>query len=402
MRDYRRFSGAALLLGVLGRLTIAQQPTIPIRPLGAVIAVSSDTLTDPAIVRVLSDGRVLVNDPVKQRLILLDSALQHSVIVADTTAGTKKAYGNGLFGLVAFRGDSSLTRDQITGSFVVIDGAGKISRVIPQPRTANAAFSGATVGSPPLAFDQAGHLFFRAPSTVFLAQLDQDFVGDTLMKGPDSVAVLRQDLSTGRIDTIAMVQAPRTRQAVTRRGPGLGGSGRPAFNPLPSADDWTVMQDGTLAVVRVRDYHVDWVQPDKRVTSGPKVPAEWTRITDSMKVAMIAGARTRDSVAAAARGGANPSAPQRAYVEPSDLPDVRPPFINGWARADSQANVWVRLFLATPFVGGPVYDVINRQGVVIDRVRLPAGTALAGFSPDMAYLITHDGGVVRLAKARIR
>jgi hypothetical protein len=41
-----------------------------------------------------------------------------------------------------------------------------------------------------------------------------------------------------------MLQAPRIRQAVTRRV--NGGSGRQAVNPLPSGDDWTVLDDGTV------------------------------------------------------------------------------------------------------------------------------------------------------------
>lgn len=118
---------------------MAQQPTIPIRPLGAIIATSADSLSDASSIRVLGDGRVLVNDPGKRRLLLLDSTLQHTTLVADTTSATVRAYGDGLTGLVPFTGDSSLISDRITGAFLVIGPNGKIARIIATPPTESVA-----------------------------------------------------------------------------------------------------------------------------------------------------------------------------------------------------------------------------------------------------------------------
>lgn len=85
------------------------------------------------------DGRVLVNDPGKRRLLLLDSTLQHTTLVADTTSATVRAYGDGLTGLVPFTGDSSLISDRITGAFLVIGPNGKIARIIATPPTESVA-----------------------------------------------------------------------------------------------------------------------------------------------------------------------------------------------------------------------------------------------------------------------
>ncbi len=275
MRSSRLLSIDAVALGPMLQSGVAQQPTIPIRPLGVIDATTTQYVGGP--IRVLSDGRVLVNDLVGRRLVLLDSTLGNPKVVADTSNATGKAYGQGLDGLIPFTGDSSLVQDATTGAYLVLDRDGKIARIL--PKLGIPLGNGAPNG-PPVGFDQAGHLLFRASPPIFISLLDAGFVGDTLMVGPDSNPVLRWDLAAHRMDRVAMLKAPRLRQAVTKRGPGLGGSGRVALNPIKSGDDWALLADGTIAVVRASDYHVDWVRPDGRSTAGPKVPTQWVRITN--------------------------------------------------------------------------------------------------------------------------
>lgn len=251
----------------------------------------------------------------------------------------------------------------------------------------------------PLAFDQTGHLVFPAPPPIFLLLLDREFVGDTLMRGPDSTALLRQDIATKRIDTIAMLQAPRVRQAVTRRT--NGGSGRAAVNPMQSSDDWTVLDDGTIAIVRVRDYHIDWIRPDRSMTSAPKIPTQWMRLTDSTKVAIMDSVRARDAAIGLGRDdSALPLAQRRVYVDPSDLPDYRPPFLSGFTRADAEGNVWVRVNRTAPSAG-VLYDVIARNGQLIDRVEVPNAENVIGFGPGVVYLMSRTGATARLSRASI-
>ena len=51
---------------------------------------------------------------------------------------------------------------------------------------------------------------------------------------------------------------------------------------------------------------------------------------------------------------------------------------------------------------GPVYELVNRAGVLFDRVQLPGGTTLVGFGPGVVYLSARTGAGVSLARARIR
>lgn len=377
----------ATLLGLsLGCFTLglpAQAP--PPRPLGPIVATFADSIARGSVLRALSDGRVLLNDPIARRIVLLDGGLAHPTLVADTTSATSKAYGTALTGLVPFTGDSSLTVDLTTRAGVLIAPDGKIARIIQRPRQFSLSIDATFVE--PVAYDQAGHFLSRPPAPYYLGLLSPDFVGDTLMVGPDSVPLLREDVTARRIDTLVMLRNVRHRQAVSRPAPGRG-SGRPALNPMPSGDDWTVLNDGTVAVVRAADYHIDWIGPDKRVVSTPKLPVQRTPVSAERKRAII------DSVRAnMARTGGAP----QAVVEPSDLPDFVPLFVPGSARADAAGNVWVRENRV-----GLVYDVIGRDGKLADRLMIPDGWAIAGFGPGAVFLMRGTGRMAQLAKATLR
>ena len=397
VRALAKFGPIGALAFIASHGALAQQPAGAVHRIGPSIHATTEALGMRVGVRPLTDGRVLVSDPQNSRLLMFDSTLEHATVVADTTAATGKAWGKGLAGLIEFAGDSSLARDVLTGAYVVIDPAGTIVRVIPAP--AKSLTIGEQTLGEAIGYDHAGHLLFRAARPVFLLLLDPDFVGDTLMKGPDLMPILRRDLVTGIFDTLVMVRAQATRQAVRRRAQG-GGSGRSAFNPISSADDWTVLDDGTVAVVKIADYHVEWVSPDRTVRSTGKVPATWVPISPAQKAAMIDTLRVRDSVLAAGRSSA-PSgigAPS-AVIEPSDLPDFWPPFVTELTIAAPEGAVWVHEGRVPQSPGLPIYDVISHQGTLIDRVQLPGGQSLAAVGRDRVYLVDRMNGRSRVIEA---
>jgi hypothetical protein len=93
--------------------------------------------------------------------------------------------------------------------------------------------------------------------------------------------------------------------------------------------------------------------------------------------------------------------PTVARAELADVPDYRPPFGQGAVRADAEGGLWVRT--STRVGAQPVYDVVSRQGVVVDRVQLPPFRTIAGFGPGVVYLGVRDSvGTVHLERARIR
>lgn len=88
-------------------------------------------------------------------------------------------------------------------------------------------------------------------------------------------------------------------------------------------------------------------------------------------------------------------------VRASDLPDYKPPFATGAARADADGNLWIR---TTPPTArdGLVFDVVNGRGALVDRIQLPPGYTLAGFGPGrVVFLGNRDATGLHLSRVRL-
>lgn len=422
---------AAALLAAAASIVGAQPQQRPaIRPLGPVVATSRETFGTIASVRPLSDGRVLVNDVSGRRVVMLDATLSPTMTVADSTSATGTAYAGRFGGLLAYRGDSTLFVDPQSLSMLVIDPAGKIARVMSVPRSQEAsALAGGGLGAS--AFDGRG-LVYRAPNR--FRMMGGPGAGAP-SEQPDTVAIVRVNLATRALDTVAFVKVPKNNMQMTQDDQGRMNI-RTEVNPLPTVDDWTVLPDGSIAIVRGRDYRIDWVNPDGTRSSSPKLPFEWQRLSDEDKVAFIdsvKAARERllasqpapsaggGPVAGGMPGGAtvvtqmrmtgpdgavtstSGGAAQVEFVPASELPDHKPPFFAGAVRADREGNVWIRTTATGTAQGATVYDVVNRGGQLIDRVQVPAGRTIAAFGADGAvYLTSRDGAKTVLERATVR
>lgn len=432
---------AAVGVAILCAASVSAQQQPPVRPLGPVVSKATESFVSPMLtIRALPGGRVLVNDIASRRVLLLDSALAKSAVVADTTSATSNAYSGRMGGLFAYKSDSSLFVDPQSLSMLVLDGAGKVARVMSVPRSDHAFALTGMMGAP--ALDAGGRLVYRAPPRFRMMGGPPGAGGAPPgpPSMPDSAAIVRVDLSSRVLDTVGFIKTPKMNMIVNRSDDGRV-SMTSEINPLPLVDDWTVLSDGTIAIVRGRDYHVDFIDPDGTKRSSPKVPFEWVRMGDEQKVAfidsvkaqrerMMAEARNNPSAGgegmraaagggqmvietrAAGAGGGNPPPrpagdqarpmPQMQFVSPSELPDYRPPFFSGAVRADAQGNLWIRT-TTVKAGGGPVYDVVNRKGELIDRVQIPVGRQIAGFGPDGAvYLTGREGTTTILERALVK
>jgi len=423
----------------------AAQSLPPIRQLGPVTAVAKEPLGSVTTVRHLPDGRVLVNDIVGRRVLMFDSSLATMTVVADTTSATANAYGVRPGGLIAYRGDSTLFVDPASLSMLLIDPAGKIARVMSAPRAQDVGFLvGGPFGNP--GFDPAGRLVYRAPPD-FGALARQSRTPGSVPTPPDSAALVRFDLATRKVDTATFFKTPKINLEVTQS-PDGGVRVVSRVNPLPQGDDWALMPDGTIALVRTRDFHIDWLGADGSVTSSPKIPFNWERLTDEAKVTFIDSAKVAIEKARAsgqlfggavgqqvtvradgggagrAPGGAGAGAgagtaggntvttfgpgagpsgspPPLTMIAASDLPDYKPAFAPGSTRADAEGNLWIRT--SQNVDARPVYDIVNRKGELIDRVQLPANRTLAGFGQNgVVYLAVRDGTTAHLERARVK
>src|SRR6478672_1203386 len=124
---------AALVMTTTATVLGAQRPpTIPIRAIGAVTGTSAITFQQIQHLRALSDGRVLINDPGKRQVIMLDSTLANPVVVIDS-AGGANMYGQQAGALIPFAADSTLFVDRTASAFLVIDPKGMVARVMSFP-----------------------------------------------------------------------------------------------------------------------------------------------------------------------------------------------------------------------------------------------------------------------------
>ncbi|MDO8502165.1 MAG: hypothetical protein Q7S20_10010 [Gemmatimonadaceae bacterium] len=412
----------------------------PVRQLGAVVAKSTETFVNAASVRALSNGSVLVNDVGGRRVLLFNPALSSFTVIADSTSATANAYAGRTGSLIAYRGDSSLFIDPTSVSMLVIDAAGKVARVMAIPRAEDALMIGGTLGNS--AFDASGRLVYRAGARFQMVGRGAGGPGGfTMPDPPDSALILRVDLTTRHLDTLGFIRTPKIKLDVKRDDRG-NISVQSMINPLPVVDDWAVTSDGAVAFVRGRDYHVDWVNSDGSKTSSAKIPFDWQRMTDEDKIAFIDSLKAaRERLGANAPvptgGGAPPGAgggtPQvmifagpggpgggpgaggglrtgpngalqpPSFVPANELPDYKPPFFAGSTRADTDGNLWIRTIPTSAIAGGPVYDVVNRTGEIVERVQIPVGRSIVGFGPGGAvYLLNRDGTTTTLEKATVR
>jgi len=393
----------------------------------------------------LPGGKVLVNDILKRRVLLMDSTFTQVTVVADSTSSTANAYGGRTGGLLAYRGDSALFVDPSSMSMLVINSEGKITRVMsaPRPEDVNALIGGPN-GSP--GFDAKGRLVYRAnirPTRMTAPRGGGAGGGPMMPEFPDSSLVVRFDLGTRTLDTAGFVRIDRPNVNVTTTANG-GMMMSSTINPIPTVDDWALLSDGTIAFVRGKDYSIDWLGPDGTKSSSGKVPYEWQRLDEDGKIALLDSARKareaareraqaggpvqimaggaeftiRSAAGAAAPpargggdgrgappgpGGMRMELPPINMIDADKLPDYRPAFTAGSARGDLDGNLWVR---TTSPVGnaGPIYFVINTKGEVIDRVQLPEGRLIAGFGKNGdVYLALRDAeGNARVERAKVR
>jgi len=433
-------SGAVLALSAT---TALAQPKVPVMALAPSAATSLDTFGAILGVRQLPNGSLLVNDAGRRRLVMLDPTMQKASVVIDSTAGAANSYGPRPAPLIAYLGDSSLFVDAASSSLLVIDPKGAVSRVMSAPKPGDLRF----LGNSPAYVDDKGRLLYRGIQMVTQTRSLNPGERPAPVQPPDSAPILRADFDTRMVDTVGRVKIASGTRATMEQGADGKMSLKMTINPLVTVDDWSVLTDGTLAMVRGQDYHVDVVNPKGEATKGAKLPFDWKRLTDEDKQALVDSARTANEnaqKAAAANGSApgtvsfggppgggaaggatevrvmvmagrslgggaatvggdagggppmgqpmNIGAPKIDFVPLKEIADYYPAIRPGAARPDLDGNLWILPTTSAQSQGGElVYDVVNKSGELFQRVRIPSGRSIAGFGKGgVVYLMSGD------------
>lgn len=413
----------AAVVGLLicGTVSVAAQDVrvVDLPPANARSAESFGAIIN---VRELPRGKVLVSDGKNFLVKLLTNTLATERVVLDSSRTAANTFGNFPMPLISYVGDSTLFSGP--RGLLVIDPAGNVARVaaLPQPR-----FSGQIRRA--VYADDKGRVVFMAASPV--TRLPAVGVVPTVS---DSAPLLRIDFAARTTDTVAWVARPYVRVDAWQPPPPGRGSQLSFWlpDPLKAIDDWTILSDGSIAMVRGHDYRVDWLRSDGTRTSSPKLPFDWKQMTEMEKARLIDTVEAQRIAAArngslligpehqptpwprkVLSGSEDPDAPTRPSFDtttaiatrivnngrvlakmperpkPDDVNDYYAPIRSGAALADLDDRLWILPTLSKQSKAGElVYDVVGREGTLLERVRVPAGRYIVGFG---------RGGVVYMA-----
>jgi hypothetical protein len=400
----------------------AQTPTIPqqgvpIVSLAPVSAKTTTTLGAVLGVRELPGGRILVNDAGRKQIKVFDASLTTATIAQDSIPGLSNSYGPGNAQIIPFLGDSTLFTELLSRESLVLDHNGQVARALALPMYRDGDIPFDNPFPRPAGMDNKGRLLGEGG---FRVRGDANGMGAVA----DSTLVYRADLQTREVDVVGTRHSSSGNKS--RNDPPENGYRvvTTIVQPVPTEDSWTVLSDGTIAFVRGRDYHVDWVFPDGTKGSTDKLPFDWKRLTDEDKQHLIDSARVvKDSLVAirnkrvntppagrgddpgaggdgagrtgrSGGGAASPTSGQQgsiqkiAFVPLSEIPDYYPPIGRNSAMPDRDGNLWILPTTSAQSQHGElVYDVVNPKRGLFQRVRMPLGRSIAGFG---------KGGVVYL------
>lgn len=350
-------------------------------PLGRPQAVFPEDFGSIQTVRELSDGRVLVADPLGKALYLLDMA-----------RGTRRQVGSEGQGPQEYRqpdavwalaGDSTLLVDLGNARLVTLgpDLAFGATRPIAQ---GDFEPGRPLVLAIPQGVDAAGGVYFRGMT----ARL-----GDAAPS--DSADILRLPRGGGQPTTVARFKLPD--QQVTRSGSANNQNTSVSPMPLTPEDAWGVAPDGSVVIARARDYHVEWIAPNGTRRSGPPLRWDPVRVGSAEKEEYLDDAGRGGGIAVSLtvengrpsmsmqRGGAGQG---RREASQYTWPERLPPFYGGRIPVDPQGRAWVRRRVRA---GAPAaYDVFDRTGTRLTTVTLEPGRRVVGFGATSVYVVSHD------------
>lgn len=423
----------ALIPCALDAQSVPTSPRVPIINLPPATATTTETLGAVLGLRQVAGDKVLVNDARRRQIKLFDASLATSTIVLDSAAGSSNSYGPIGAPLIPYVGDSSLFANRGARSVLVFDERGQVARALALPNPADFGSLQTATGG----VDSKGRLIYLGSNRgmPMRTALGIGF--------PDSIPILRADFDLRRVDTIARVNRPLAKAtAATKASNGVTYT-MFAIDPLKTIDEWSVLSNGSVALVRGHDYHIDWIHSDGTVGSTAKMPFDWKRLTDEDKQKLADSARVAQNARLAddtfeseltmvtkgnfdvvpgggggvgekssgGRGGSGgagggeappgraPSEhgrgylPREAEVIPlNQIADYYPPIRIGATIPDLDGNLWILPTTSAQSQHGElVYDVVNARGELFQRVRMPAGRSVAGFGKGgVVYMISGD------------
>jgi hypothetical protein len=375
-------------------VSASAQSKIPIRQLAPIEATTTETFVQPQLKAwQWDDGHIVVASGTRAgRALLYDQNLSLVRVLADSSL-TPMSPSFSAFVAVQYSHDTTAVADAANSAMLLLDRDGKQVRIMALPHATD--MTNIKTGQFPLFVDKGRLVYLTAYFRPPAAPADAP-TAPTTAAAPaavlvyDSSAIVRANFDTRVVDTLgAKRQALSQRMTTTTDADGK--TVRTAIMiPNTGTDVWSMLADGSVAIVRHQDYHIDWIYPDGSRASTPKMPFDWRRLTDIEKQRLLDSMRlsaTRsDSMAnereKARRPGqpGGPPVPIRVYAALGEIPGYYQPIKGADVISpDADNRLWVLPTTSKEAQGGLLYDVINTKGEIVERVQLPPNAALAGF-----------------------
>jgi hypothetical protein len=211
----------------------------------------------------------------------------------------------------------------------------------------------------------------------------------------DSAALVRVAPSMGRRDTLMMFPAPAVARMVT-----VDGSARMRAIGFPSRDAWGVFPDGRVLVIHGATYTPEVILPDGSRKRAAAIPFARIAITAKDREDHMRQQREQmDRGAAAMRAEAGPGGASRIeLLEPEKWQSHKPALLGDLIRVDTRSRAWVRV-IDRDLEAGERYDLLDRDGRLVDAVRMPKGVRLVGMGRGVLYGAREDeDGLVHLQR----
>lgn len=380
-RSFTYAALAALITAAHATVLAQSVRQIRLRPADAKLEEEFTVITS---VRELSDGRVLITDPREARVVVADLA---SGLVTQVGRTGK---GPGEYSMAApirpMAGDSSILFDLMTRRWLLLDGA-RIAVTLPPDAPIVLAMKGYA-----LAADSRGFVWkIEAPPSRGGGQDGQNWKPGSYDYGAtDSNYVVRGHRGSGKLDTLAKLRQPISRQTVRADANGKFQSVSYSRPPLAVGEEAAYFTDGWVAIARLDPYRVDWITPDGKVVKGAPIPLAPVKVTPREKDAYLERQRAANSVGPGAR--AAPPMPEALRADIAALrdqfPDVFPPFVSGLIAGDNG-----QLLLRRPQTADFPdyrYDVVDRRGRLLALVSLAARERILTVTRTAAYVVWKD------------
>jgi hypothetical protein len=358
----------ALLTLAVANPAFAQ--TVPTTKLGRPDAAFPEPFSRVMGVRELPDGRLVISDNLEKNVALLDFASGDLTRIGREGQGPGEYISPGT--LYAMPGDSALLVDLGNMRGLVIAPNGEVGRAVPFQR-------GEGLGAlfVPRAVDGQGRIYGQ-PTISFR---------DGAPEQVDSMPIVRLDPTTDVLDSVAWMPSPRL-SLQTGGGARSGGvSVRMGTEPYQATDAWAVAPDGRVALVRAREYRVEWLAPGGRRTVGPTLPYEPVKIGKAERDEWV-NRPTQTATMRVGGQGARTIAMPRPNADEVTWPEAKPPF-EGAVSIATTGEVWIRTSQRAG-VTTALYDVVDARGQLVARIQLPEGRRLIGFGKGTLYTVNRD------------